>query len=35
MSATLDSTPLNRSNLLFVWRAMIWASDVLPVPGGP
>ena len=35
MSATLDSTPLRRSNLLLVWRAMIWASDVLPVPGGP
>ena len=35
MSATLDSTPLNRSNLLRVWRAMICASDVLPVPGGP
>ena len=35
ISATFDSTPLNRSNLFFVWRAMIWASDVLPVPGGP
>ena len=35
MSATLDSTPLRRSNLLLVWRAMICASDVLPVPGGP
>ena len=35
MSATLDSTPLSRSNLLLVWRAMICASDVLPVPGGP
>src|SRR3989442_237597 len=35
MSATLDSTPLSRSNLLFVWRAMICASEVLPVPGGP
>ena len=35
MSATLDSTPLKRSNLLLVWRAMICASDVLPVPGGP
>ena len=33
MSATLDSTPLNRSNLLRVWPAMIWASEVLPVPG--
>jgi alanyl-tRNA synthetase len=35
MSATLDSTPLKRSNLLLVCRAMICASDVLPVPGGP
>ena len=32
MSATLDSTPLSRSNLLRVCRAMIWASEVLPVP---
>jgi len=32
MSATLDSTPLKRSNLLLVCRAMICASDVLPVP---
>src|ERR1051326_6927448 len=33
MSATLDSTPLRRSNLLFVCRAMICAREVLPVPG--
>jgi hypothetical protein len=32
---TFVSTPLKRSNLLLVWRAMICASDVLPVPGGP
>ena len=30
MSATLDSTPLSRSNLLRVWRAMTCASEVLP-----
>ena len=35
MSATLDSTPLNRSNRLRVWLAMTCASDVFPVPGGP
>ena len=35
MSATFDSTPLSRSNLLLVWLAMICASEVLPVPGGP
>ena len=35
VSATFDSTPLRRSNLLRVCRAMICARDVLPVPGGP
>ena len=35
MSATFDSTPLSRSNLLRVCLAMICASEVLPVPGGP
>ena len=35
MSATLDSTPLNRSNRLRVWLAMTCASEVFPVPGGP
>ena len=35
MSATLDSTPLSRSNLHFVCRAITCASEVLPVPGGP
>ena len=33
MSATLDSTPLRRSNLLRVWRAMTWAREVLPGAG--
>ena len=35
MSATFDSTPLRRSNLHFVCRAMICASEVFHVPGGP
>ena len=35
MSATLLSTPLSRSNFACVIAAMICASVVLPVPGGP
>ena len=35
MSATFDSTPLSRSKWLRVCRAMICASEVFPVPGGP
>ena len=35
ISATLLSTPLNLSNFAFVIAAMIWASVVFPVPGGP
>ncbi len=35
MSATFDSTPLNRSKRLLVWLAIICARLVLPVPGGP
>ena len=31
ISATFDSTPLSRSNLLRVWRAIICARVVLPV----
>src|SRR6266446_7822985 len=35
ISATLLSTPLSRTNLACVISAMIWASVVFPVPGGP
>ena len=34
-SATAFSTPLSRSNFDCVAFAMIWASVVFPVPGGP
>src|SRR5437764_6299392 len=35
ISATLLSTPLKRTNLACVMSAMMWASVVFPVPGGP
>src|SRR5439155_23986430 len=35
ISATLLSTPLNRTNFACVMSAMMWARVVFPVPGGP